>query len=156
MFLKVSPIRGVVRFGKKGKLAPRYVGPFPVIGCVGSLAYRLELPASMAGIHNVFHVSMLRKCLRDLTDHIPVSEVKIREDLTCMVKPVVILDRSERFTRAGSVRMVKVRWSENEKDVTWELEEKIRDLHLELFSLSVLCMSSKTSSGSGVSVIPYH
>ena len=59
-------------------------------------------------------------------------------------------------TRAGSVRMVKVRWSENEKDVTWELEEKIRDLQPELFSLSVLCMSRRVSSGSGVSVIPYH
>ena len=103
VFLKVSPMRGVVRFGNKGKLAPQYVGPFPVLARIGSMAYRLELPASMAGIHNVFHVSMLRKCLRDPADHIPVSEVEIQEDLTCVVKPVVILDRSERFTRGGSV-----------------------------------------------------
>ena len=123
---------------------------------IGSMAYKLELSASMAGIHNVFHVSMLRKCLRDPTDQIPVSEVEIQEDLTCVVKPVVILDRSERFTRGGSVRMVKVRWSENEKDVTWELEQKIQDLHPELFSLSVICMSSRASSGSGITVIPYH
>ena len=73
-----------------------------------------------------------------------------------MVKPVVILDRSERVTRGGSVRMVKFRWSESENDVTWELEDKIRDLHPELFSISVLCMSSRASSGSGVTVIPYH
>ena len=127
-----------------------------MIGRVGSLAYRLELPASMAGIHNVFHVSILRKCLRDPADQIPVSEVEIQEDLTCVVKPVVILDRSERFTRGGSVCMVKIRWSENEKDVTWELEDKIRELHPELFSSSVLCMSSRVSGGSGVTVIPYH
>ena len=99
---------------------------------------------------------MLQKCLRDPADHIPVSEIKVQEDLTCLVKPVVIMDRSERVTRGGSVRMVKVRWSENEKDVTWELEDKIWDLHPELFTISVLCISSKASSGSGVTVIPYH
>ena len=87
--------------------------------------------------------------LRDPADQIPVSEVEIQEDMTCLVKPVVILDRSERVTRGGSVRMVKVRWSENEKDVTWELEDKIRDLHPELFTISFLCMSSKASSASG-------
>ena len=101
------------------------------------LTYRLELPASMAGIHNVFHVSMLRKCLRDPADHIPVSEVEVLEDLSCIVKPVVILDRSERVTRGGRIKMVKVRWSENEKDVTWELEDKVRSLHPELFTLEV-------------------
>ena len=145
-----------MRFGKKRKLALRYVGPFLVIARIGSMAYRLELPASMTGIHNAFHVSMLQKCLRDLADHIPVKEIEVQEDLTYVVKPVVILDRSERFTRGGSIRMLKVRWSENEKDVTWELEEKIRDLHPELFSFSVFCMSSRASSGSGVTMIPYH
>ena len=109
----------------------------------------------MVGIHNVFHVSMLQKCLRDLADHISVSDVEVRKDLTCVVKPAVILDRSERVTRGGSVRMVKVRWSENEKDVTWELEDKIRDLHPELFTLEVIGLTSRASSSSRVTVIPY-
>ena len=82
VFLKVSPMRGVVRFGKKGKLSPRFVGPFPIVERVGSLAYRLELPDSMTGIHSVFHMSMLRKCLRDPLDQIPLSEVEVREDLS--------------------------------------------------------------------------
>ena len=69
----------------------------------------------MAGIHNVFHVSMIRKCLRDLADHIPVSEVEVEEDLSCVIPPVKILDRSEKVTRRGKWKMVKVQWSENDK-----------------------------------------
>ena len=95
----------------------------------GGLAYRLELPDSMTGIHSVFHVSMLRKCLRDPLDQIPLSEVEVREDLSYVVKPIAIVDRSERVTRGRRVDLVKVRWSENERDVTWELEEKICKTH---------------------------
>jgi len=143
-------MRGVVRFGKKGKLAPRYVGPFPILERIGLLAYRLDFPASMAGIHNVFHVSMIRKCLRDPADHIPVSDIAVEEDLTCVIPPVKILDRSEKVTRRGAWKMVKVQWSENEKDVTWELEDKVRSLHPELFSLEVLCMSYEVREWIGV------
>ena len=78
------------------------MGPFPVVERVGSLAYRLELPDSMTGIRSVFHVSMLRKCLRDPLDQIPLSEVEVREDLSYVVKPMAIVDRSERVIR-GSV-----------------------------------------------------
>ena len=90
------------------------------------------------------------------SDHIPVTEVEVLEDLSCVVKPVVILDRSERVTRGGRIKMVKVRWSENENDVTWELEDKVRSLHPELFTLEVLCMSSEIRNGLGVFCRPYH
>ena len=150
VFLKISRMRGVVRFGKKGKLAPRYVGPFPILERIGLLAYRLDLPASMAGIHNVFHVSMIRKCLRDPTDHIPVTEVEVEEDLSRVIPPVKILDRSEKITRRGRWKMVKIQWSENEKDVTWELEDKVRSLHPELFTLDVQCLSYEIRDRLGV------
>ena len=109
VILKVSPMRGVVRFGKKGKLSPRFVGPFQILERVGSLAYRLELPPSLAAIHNVFHVSMMRKCLRDPEDAIPLSEVELRDDLTYVTRPMAIVDRDVRVTRGGSIRKVKVR-----------------------------------------------
>ena len=96
VFLKVSPMRGVVRFGKKRKLAPRFVGPYEIVERVGKLAYRLKLPPMMAGIHDVFHVSMLRKCLRNLKDAIPVNEMELRDDMTYVTHPIVILDRDAR------------------------------------------------------------
>ena len=119
------------------------------------LAYRLDLPASKVGIHNVFHVSMIRKCLRDPADHIPVTEVEVEEDLTCVIPPVKILDRSEKITRRGKWKMVKVQWSENDKDVTWELEDKVKSLHPELFSLEVLCMSYEVRERVGVFCRPF-
>ena len=149
-------MRGVVRFGKKGKLSPRFVGPFPVVERVGGLAYRLDLPVSMAGIHNVFHVSMLRKCLRNPSEVVPLSEVEVQEDMSFMVKPMAIVDRSERVTRGRKIGMVKVIWSENERDVTWELEDKIRSTHPELFTLKVAYISSVIGNGSWVNSIPYH
>jgi len=144
-----------VSFGKKGKLAPRSVGPFPAIERIRLLSYRLDLPASIAGIHHVFHVSMIRKCLRDPADHIPITDVEVEEDLTCIVPPVKILDRSEKVTRNGRWKMVKVQWSENDKDVTWELEDKVKSLHLELFSLEVLCMSYEIKERVGVFCRPF-
>lgn len=77
VYLKVSPMRGVRRFQAKGKLAPRYVGPYPIIGRVGPAAYRLQLPESMSDIHNVFHVSLLRKCLKVLESHIAEESIQI-------------------------------------------------------------------------------
>ena len=111
---------------------------------------------SMAGIHNVFHVIMLRKCLRDPGKEVPLSEVEVQEDLTCVVKPMAIVDMSERVTRGRRISMVKVRWSENERDVTWELEDKIRSTHPELFILAVTCISMDVGSCSWVTSIPFH
>jgi hypothetical protein len=81
VYLKVSPMRGVKRFQMKGKLAPHFVGPYPVISRVGPAAYRLELPESMSDIHNVFHVSQLRKCLKVPENHIEAEAIQIQKDL---------------------------------------------------------------------------
>ncbi|WVZ97960.1 hypothetical protein U9M48_043455 [Paspalum notatum var. saurae] len=109
MYLKVSPMRGIRRFNMKGKLAPRYIGLFKIVERKGEVAYKLELPSNLSGIHNVFHVSQLKKCLR--------------EDLTYTEHPVKILETSERVTRNRRVKMCRVQWKHHTEDeATWERE----------------------------------
>nr|GEU49138.1 putative reverse transcriptase domain-containing protein [Tanacetum cinerariifolium] len=93
VLLKVSPWKGVVRFGKKGKLAPRFVGPFEIIEKVGPVAYRLDLPKELNGVHDTFHVSNLKKCLDDLTLQVPLDEIPIHAKLNFVEEPVEILER---------------------------------------------------------------
>ena len=99
VLLRVSPTKGVVRFSTKGKLSPRFIGPFVIKERVGKLAYRLELPESMRGVHDVFHVSMLRRYLRDPEHHITVEPVTIEQDLSFESRPVRILETSGRVLR---------------------------------------------------------
>jgi hypothetical protein len=108
IYLKVSPMRGVKRFQMKGKLAPRFVGPYPVIGRVRPTAYRLELPESMSDIHNVFHVSQLHKCLQVPENHIEAETIQIQKDLQYREKPIKIHDSAVRKTRNSEVRLCKV------------------------------------------------
>jgi hypothetical protein len=108
-YLKVSPMKGVRRFGMGKKLSPRFIGPFPIIKQVGEVAYKLELPESLSGIHNVFHVSMLRKCLQKPSEHIDIQLPQLQEDLTYEEYPIRILDIKERKTRSKTIRFVKVR-----------------------------------------------
>jgi hypothetical protein len=98
VYLKVSPMRGVKRFQAKGKLAPRFVGPYPIIDIIGPTTYRLQLPESMSDIHNVFCVSQLRKCLKVLESHIAEESVQIQKDLQYREKPVKVLDSAIRKT----------------------------------------------------------
>jgi hypothetical protein len=140
VFLKVSPIRGVRRFGKKGKLAPRYVGPFSVESRVGKVAYELRLPQHMAGVHPVFHVSMLRKHVPDGRQVVEpdVTGVTVRPDASVEVEPVRLLARSERKLRTKVLPLVKVLWSTtDESDATWELEEDVRRDYPHLFENEV-------------------
>jgi hypothetical protein len=138
VYLKVSPMRGVKRFQMKGKLAPRFVGPYPVISKVGPAAYRLELPESMSDIHNVFHVSQLRKCLQVPENHIEAETIQIRKDLQYQEKPVKILDSVVRRTRNSEVRLCKVQWSrEGVEEATWESEDSLRREYPYLFSSPV-------------------
>jgi hypothetical protein len=126
VYLKVSPMRGVRRFQVKGKLAPRFVGPYPIIDRVGPAAYRLELPESMSDIHNVFHVSQLHKCRQVPESHIEEEAIRIQKDLQYREKPIKILDSAVRKTRNSEVRLCKVQWSrEGEEEGTWESEEGI-------------------------------
>jgi hypothetical protein len=140
VYLKVSPMRGVKRFQMKGKLAPRFVGPYPVFNRVGPAAYRLELPEPMSDIHNVFHVSQLRKCLQVLEDHIEAETIQIQKDLQYREKPVKILDSAVRRTRTSEVRvrLCKVQWSrDGEEEATWESEDSLRKEYPYLFSSPV-------------------
>jgi len=135
VYLKVSPMRGVRRFNVKGKLAPRYIGPFRVLERKGEVAYQLELPEQLAGVHDVFHVSQLKKCLRVPEEQIPLEELNVQEDLTYNEHPVRILEESERVTRNKVIRMCKVQWSRHSEDeATWEREEDLKAEYPQLFS----------------------
>ncbi|KAB2624761.1 S ribonuclease [Pyrus ussuriensis x Pyrus communis] len=131
VFLKLSPWRGVVRFGKKGKLSPRYIGPYTVTERVGEVAYRLELPPELAKVHNVFHVSMLRHYVADPLHVIPPQPLEINPDLTYDEEPLTILDWKEKVLRNKTVNLVKVLWRNHSvEEATWETEERMRDLSL--------------------------
>ncbi|WVZ80453.1 hypothetical protein U9M48_027926 [Paspalum notatum var. saurae] len=127
VYLRVSPMKGVHRFGVKGKLAPRYVGPFKISEKCGPVAYRLELPPRLAAVHDIFHVSQLKKCLRVPREEIDTSQVQIEPDLTYEAVPVKVPDQKQRSTRRSTVTMYKVQWSEHtEEEATWETEEYLR------------------------------
>ena len=96
VFLETSPIKGITGFRKKGKLNPRYIGPFKILDKVGKVAYRLALPPAIAAVHDVFHVSMLRKYIADPTHILKYPEMEITKDLNHVVQPEKILDRSEK------------------------------------------------------------
>ncbi|WVZ80813.1 hypothetical protein U9M48_028263 [Paspalum notatum var. saurae] len=111
VYLKVSPMRGIRRFNMKGKLAPRYIGPFKILEKKGEVAYRLELPPILSGVYDVFHVSRLKKCLRVPEEQAPLEGLEVLEDLTYTEHPVKILDTSERTTRNKRIKMCRVQWS---------------------------------------------
>jgi len=134
VFLKVSPLKGIQRFGLKGKLSPRYIGPFEIIERIGATAYRLVLPESLARIHNVFHVSMLRKCLVDPSQVANVETLPVKDDLSYEEQPIQILDRKTKVLRNKSIPLVKVLWrSQRYEEATWELEAYMRSHYPHLF-----------------------
>ncbi|KAL6180385.1 hypothetical protein ACLB2K_047048 [Fragaria x ananassa] len=134
VFLKVSPTTEVVRFGKKGKLTPRYVGPFEILERVGDLAYQLALPPVMSGVHNVFHVSLLRKYIPDASHVIDYGTIKVNADTTFAVELVRILDRSTKRLRRKEVELVKVCWSHHDEgDASWKLKSDMRVKYPKLF-----------------------
>uniref|UniRef100_A0A2N9EHF1 Integrase catalytic domain-containing protein n=1 Tax=Fagus sylvatica TaxID=28930 RepID=A0A2N9EHF1_FAGSY len=137
VFLRVSPTKGVMRFGIKGKLSPRFIGPFEVLERVGEVAYRLALPPMLAGVHNVFHVSMLRKYVPDCNHVVAYEPLQLREDLTYEEQPVRIVDKKEQELRRRTIQYVKVQWSNHsEREATWELEEEMREKYPYLFEES--------------------
>ncbi|KAL2250302.1 UNVERIFIED_CONTAM: Retrovirus-related Pol polyprotein from transposon [Sesamum indicum] len=134
VFLKISPWRGILRFGRQGKLSPRYVGPYEIIERIGPLAYRLALPAELSQIHDVFHVSMLRRYRSDPSHIIHEPEIEISEELTYVEEPAEILDRNVRKLRNKDIPMVKVRWSHHApREATWEVEEHMKEKYPYLF-----------------------
>ena len=118
----------------KGKLAPRYIGPFKILERRGEVAYQLELPKSLSGVHDVFHVSQLKKCLCAPKESIPLEELTVKEDLTYEEFSVKILEMVERVTRSRVIKICKVQWNRyTEDEATWEREEDLRKTYLKLF-----------------------
>ena len=135
VYLKVSPMKGMHRFQVKGKLAPRYIGPFRVLAKIGSVAYRLELPPSLSDVHDVFHVSQLKKCLRVPTEATELEELELQSDLSYPERPIRILEETECKTRNRNIKFIKVQWSNHTEDeATWEREDQFRQEYPELFT----------------------
>ncbi|GJU30372.1 putative reverse transcriptase domain-containing protein [Tanacetum coccineum] len=145
VLLKVSPWKGVVRFGKKGKLAPRYVGPFEIVECVGPVAYRLKLPQELSCIYDTFHVSNLKKCLAESDVQVPLEEIEIDENLRFVEEPTEIVERDVKKLKRRRIPLVKVRWNSRQgPEFTWEREEQFRKKYPHLFSKPVPSSSVAT------------
>jgi hypothetical protein len=127
VYLKLSPLRGMRRFKVKGKLSPRFIGPFRIFRRVGEMAYQLELPAHLSDVHDVFHVSQLKKCLHIPEEQLLMEELSVQGDLTYTEYPIKIIDSFTRVTRNKVIKMCKVQWSHHgEDEATWEREEELR------------------------------
>jgi hypothetical protein len=123
------------RFKVKGKLLPRYIGPFLILERKGEVAYQLELPARLSNVHNVFHISQLKKCLRALEEQLPLEELDVHDDLTYREHPIKILDTTERITRSKRIWMCRVQWSHHAEDeATWEREDELQVEFPQLFA----------------------
>ena len=134
VFLKVMPKRGVVKFGKRRKLSPRFIGPFEFLKRIGAVAYRLALPPSMSGVHEVFHVSMLRKYTPDPAHVVDWGQIEVDTDGTFEEGPVCIVDSRDQVLRRKTVRLVLVLWRHyGVEEYTWEREDTMRATYPFLF-----------------------
>ncbi|GJY54857.1 reverse transcriptase domain-containing protein [Tanacetum coccineum] len=135
VMLKVSPQKGVIRLGKRGKLNPWYIGPFKILNRIGPVAYTLELPEELSNVHSTFHVSNLKKCLSDESLVIPLKELRLDDKLNFMEEPIEIMDREVKQLRQSHILIVKVRWnSKRGPEFTWECEDQICAKYPHLFS----------------------
>ncbi|XP_052878860.1 uncharacterized protein LOC128285401 [Gossypium arboreum] len=134
IFLKVSSWNKVLRFGQKGKLSLRLIGPYHILKYVGPVAYQLELPSKLDQIHDVFHVSILRQYYSDPTHIVTTKETTARPDLTFEEEPVKIIDHDVKVLRRKTVPLVKVLWRNHSSiETTWEPEEAMRQQYPPLF-----------------------
>lgn len=135
VMLKVSPWKGVIHFGKRGKLSPRYVEPFKILKRIGPIAYKLEIPQELSGIHNTFYVSNLKKCLSDESLVIPLDEIKLDDKLHFIDEPIEIMDHEVKQLKQSRIPIVKIRWNSRQgPEYTWEREDQMRQKYPHLFS----------------------
>jgi len=126
VYLRVSPTKGVQHFGIKGKLAPRYIRPYEIIKEFGPVAYRLLLPSQLAAVHDVFHISQLKECVRVPAEIIEQQDIFVQPDLSYAEQPLRILDQKERGSRRKVVKMYKIQWNHHTKEeATWETESNL-------------------------------
>ncbi|GJY53739.1 putative reverse transcriptase domain-containing protein [Tanacetum coccineum] len=131
VLLKVSPWKGVVHFGKKGKLAPRYVGLFEILERISLVAYRLRLAKELSSVHDTFHVLNLKKCLADVNLHVPLDEIKVDKTLRFVEEPVEIMDREIKKLKRKKIALVKVKWNlKCGPEFTWEHKDQMRIKYL--------------------------
>ena len=156
VFLKVSPMKNVMRFGKKGKLSPRYVGPFEVLEKVGALAYRVVLLLKLENFHNVFHVSSLRKYVYDASHVVEIEPIQLDENLAYEEYHIRTVDTMNKVLRRTIVKLIKVQWSNHEeREATWELECNLKEKHPNLFyNLGMLSLDDLTSFKEGMMKYP--
>ncbi|CAH1418427.1 unnamed protein product [Lactuca virosa] len=135
VLLKVSPWKGMIRFRKRGKLGPRYIGPFRIVARVGKVAYMLELPEELSRIHITFHVSQLRKCIMDQESVVSLDDIQVDERLNYVERPVAIMERKMKILRNKEIPLVKVQWEHRRgSEWMWEPEAEMREHYLELFA----------------------
>jgi hypothetical protein len=125
-------MKGVKRFGVKGKLSPHYIGPFPILEKCGTVAYKLELPPSLAGVHDIFHVSQLKKCLKASMDVVLPEVTSLESDLTYPEHPIKILYQKSLVTRQKMIKFYKIQWSNHTvEEAAWESNDFLRSCHPE-------------------------
>ncbi|GKD00226.1 hypothetical protein Tco_1170500 [Tanacetum coccineum] len=135
VMLKVSPWKGVIRFGKQRKLNSRYIGPFKVLEKVGTVAYKLKLSQQLSRVHSTFHLSNLKKCLSDESLVIPLDEIHIDDKLHFVEEPVEIIDREVKGLKQSCIPIIKVRWnSRRGPEFTWECEDQFKKKYSHLFT----------------------
>ncbi|GKE27426.1 hypothetical protein Tco_1442810 [Tanacetum coccineum] len=135
--LRVSPWKGVIRFGKRGKLNPQYIGPFKIITKDRTVAYRLELPEKLSRVHSTFHVSKLKKCLSNETLAIPLDEIQIDDKLCFIEEPAEMMDREAKRLKQSCIPIVKVSWNfRRGREFTWKREDQMQKKYPHLFANS--------------------
>ena len=134
VFLRVTPTTSIGRVLKSRKLPLRFIGPYQITRRIGTVAYEIALPPHLANLHNVFHVSQLRKYIASSNHVLESNEVQVREDLTMSVRPVHILDTQVKQLRGKELKTVKVLWDETTQEMTWEMEDVMRRSYPHLFS----------------------
>jgi hypothetical protein len=130
VYLRVSPMKDVKRFGVKGKLAPRYIGTFLILEKYGTVAYKFKLPPSLAGVHDIFHISQLKKCLKAPMGIVLPEETSLEADLSYLEHPIKVLDYKDRVTRHKIIKFFKIQWSNHtEEEATWKSKDFLHSHH---------------------------